>query len=94
MAGQRTFLNWCAAALICGLSACQQVSQSVQTQPTSTPAQANLGSVFEQSDEPDIVGDLIAQVEDQEITTDQRAGGCRHPAGRAFAGRSGPQPAG
>ena len=72
MAGQRTFLNWCAAAaLICGLSACQHVSQSVQTQPTSTPAQANLGSVFEQSDEPDIVGDLIAQVEDQEITTDQ-----------------------
>ena len=65
-------MNWCAAAaLICGLSACQHVSQSVRTQPTSTPAQANLGSVSEQSDEPDIVGDLIAQVEDQEITTDQ-----------------------
>ena len=72
MAGQRVILNWCATvALIFSLSACQQASQSLQTQPSASPALANLGSVPGQRDESDIVGDLIAQVEDQEITTDQ-----------------------
>ena len=65
-------LNWCAVAiLVCGLSACQQAAQSLQTQATLSPVSEKPSPVSEQQAEPDLVGDLIAQVEDQQIIDEQ-----------------------
>lgn len=58
-------------ALVFGLSACQQAPQNLQTQTSVTSAPSGLSAGGGQIDEPDLVGDLIAQVEDQHSTPDQ-----------------------
>ena len=73
MAGQKTILRLCVtAALACGLSACQQTAQTVQTKASVSSAQSSASSASsEQRVEQDLVGDLIAQVEEQQSASDQ-----------------------
>ena len=71
-ADKKMLLSMCVTTiLVCALSACQQVAPSLQTQATLSPVSERPNAGSEQQSEPDIVGDLIAEVEEQNSTEDQ-----------------------
>ena len=72
MKAQKTnLLPYCMLALVFGLAACQQASQTQQSQsPLSTAQPAAVATVLP-ADDADLVGDLIEQVESKQNESDQ-----------------------
>lgn len=72
LAGHTTILHWSAAAVLAFmLSACQQTSPPLQTQSAVSAGQPVQETAAEPLADTDLVGDLIAQVENQQNAQDQ-----------------------
>ena len=73
MGGQNIIFRWSTATiLVCALAACQQTAQNLPRTANVTPVQSEGSTASAQQVETDLVGELIAQVEDQQTTSAQQ----------------------